>query len=409
VVNATYRDRFGSGGPVAVGDRGPRFTRSLSIGWTTAPMTSSPLPIAKGGTMTPTYTDSISSLDLFWSAPSGQERTRPSDPLGLDAIREELSGKLVPYLTGRTRRPEDFLWTLAILRWSQDERSDSARVARALQWERRLKLWWCKTGFEDFAGVRGARAQCAEDGAPRSDGRSLLRDQRAQGLIGAHLRPLESLGLVEADRLRLTSDGEDLVQGVGGAPVLRDGDWETWNAGFSIAERGIGRTSVRRLQQHIHEAMPILYRALNAVRWRRTPAWDLVAPKLGETAPFAQFASRFLPWAVETKLTFDRLLEGKVPKHRRHGCQAPLGITKWSELAKPYVSRLAKREPIERVMAEWHRHVYQKRSYGDGDLLAVWEEGHFVVRPVAASYLSERDPGEGDCRWRNAVAVMRPR
>ncbi len=49
---------------------------------------------------------------VFWSRPSDDDDARPTDPLGLDAMREELSDRLVPCLTGRTREHEQFFWSL---------------------------------------------------------------------------------------------------------------------------------------------------------------------------------------------------------------------------------------------------------------------------------------------------------
>jgi hypothetical protein len=44
---------------------------------------------------------------MFWTKPSTDEAT-PTDPLGLDSMRDELADKLEPCLTGRTRSHEDF-------------------------------------------------------------------------------------------------------------------------------------------------------------------------------------------------------------------------------------------------------------------------------------------------------------
>jgi hypothetical protein len=52
---------------------------------------------------------------MFWTRPSTDEAT-PTDPLGLDSMRDELADKLVPCLTGRTRSHEDFYWCLTFPR-----------------------------------------------------------------------------------------------------------------------------------------------------------------------------------------------------------------------------------------------------------------------------------------------------
>jgi hypothetical protein len=220
---------------------------------------------------------------------------------------------------------------------------------------------------------------------------------------------LRDLGLVRDDRLELTADGIDVVQGVGDAPKLEDGDWTVWNAGFSRASGGIGKVPVGNVRERICREMPRLDAALRAVRWRIQPAWALVAGKLGEDAAYARFAHRFLSWSSEVKRSFDRMLEGRSARCPSIRLKPPAGLSSWEELAQPFAARLGRREPVGQVLAAWHRHVYTRRGYGDGDLLAVWEDGRLIARPPSMFYLSDSEPQERDCRWSNAVAVMRPR
>jgi hypothetical protein len=130
----------------------------------------------------------VSTLDgVFWTQPSDDEE-RPTDPLGLDAMREELSDVLRPCLTARTWRHEDFFWSLVFLRWAEhEEDTEENRVARFLHWERCLKLHWAREGLDRFPGVNRARAQAAEADSPSTAFRPLLKNQRAQGMLGAHL------------------------------------------------------------------------------------------------------------------------------------------------------------------------------------------------------------------------------
>lgn len=70
---------------------------------------------------------------VFWSRPSEDDDARPTDPLGLDAMREELSDRPVPCLTGRTWSHEEFFWSLVFLRWAEEEkRTEEAQVQRFL-------------------------------------------------------------------------------------------------------------------------------------------------------------------------------------------------------------------------------------------------------------------------------------
>ena len=137
----------------------------------------------------------MSTLDgVFWTQPSDDEE-RPTDPLGLDAMREELSDVLIPCLTARTWRHEDFFWSLVFLA-GRNRRRTLKRTAshRFLHWERCLKLHWAREGRDRFPGVNRARAQAAEADSPSTAFRPLLKNQRAQGMLGAHLGPLRKLG-----------------------------------------------------------------------------------------------------------------------------------------------------------------------------------------------------------------------
>src|SRR5262249_59422849 len=127
---------------------------------------------------------------IFWTRSPDDDDARPTDPLGLDGMREELSDRLVPSLTGRTWSHEEFYWSLVFVRWAEEEHTDDARVRRFLHWERCLKLYWVHCRRGDFAGVRRAKDQAAERGAPFKSFRPLLKNQRSQGLLGAHLGPL---------------------------------------------------------------------------------------------------------------------------------------------------------------------------------------------------------------------------
>src|SRR5579863_3083510 len=105
-------------------------------------------------------------------------------------MRDELSDRLVPALSGRTRSHEDFFWTMAFVQWSSVHPNDDDRVRDFLAWERRLKLVWARyQPNKSFAGSRRAKEQ-SEAAKPSAKFQPLLANQRSQGLLGAHLRPL---------------------------------------------------------------------------------------------------------------------------------------------------------------------------------------------------------------------------
>lgn len=187
--------------------------------------------------------------NVFWTVPPEVEDARPTDPLGLDAMREELSDHLVPCLTGRTWSHEDFLWTMTLLRWSASEPTERARVQSFLEWERRLKLHWVHKGLSKFAGVEEASKQAEEDDAPSLGYRPLLVNQRSNGLLGAHLAPMRKLGLVDEASYRLTPLGDRLVEGVGKAPELTDGSWSNWQSAFNRVRTAFDRRAKEELPE----------------------------------------------------------------------------------------------------------------------------------------------------------------
>ena len=180
-------------------------------------------------------------MDLFWTIPSTDGAT-PNDPLGLDAMRNELADKLVPCLTGRTHSHEDFYWCLTFIRWSSSRASEKERISQFLRYERWLKLCWANDG-RSFAGSRQATMQASEKGAPLKWYAPLLKNQRSQGLLGAHLEPLRKIKLVSPDVLKLTGAGSKLVDGAG-PPVLEqdlpNGAWKPWHRRFERAKAGFG-------------------------------------------------------------------------------------------------------------------------------------------------------------------------
>ena len=142
---------------------------------------------------------------VFWTGPSDDD-ARPTDPLGLDAMREELSDRLVPCLTGRTRSHEDFFWSLVFFRWSaEEERTEEERARRFVHWESCLKVYWAHLGRDGFAGVNHARTQAMESHAPSASFRPLLKNQRAQGMSARTWPPCRSSAFWERRGCNLLS------------------------------------------------------------------------------------------------------------------------------------------------------------------------------------------------------------
>ena len=199
---------------------------------------------------------------VFWTERESEMEV-PLDPLGLDQMKEEIADRLVPFLTGRTSYVEEAFWAMTLLRWaSSDSPNDVVTVSRFLGWERRLKLVWAHfrsiAPYQGFPGVQRARDQSAEPGAPSLRFRSLLANQRTQGLLGAYLRPLQKLGLIDSDVLSLTDLGRRWTANVPTGPTLRESDWPGWKSGFMTIRRHNFDLFTGRFQDLLRAKMPLL-------------------------------------------------------------------------------------------------------------------------------------------------------
>lgn len=347
---------------------------------------------------------------VFWTEPPDTDDARPTDPLGLDGMREELSDQLVPCLTGRTWRHEDFFWSLVFVHWAQEEEhTEEARVNCFLNWERCLKIYWAHCGRTGFAGVKRARDQAREPDAPRMWFRPLLENQRAQGLLGAHLGPLRKLGLVSETALALTEDGSSFIVGAGPASQLTDGNWGVWTRSFDRAGKAFATDFKGRLRQRLAVNMPELYEGLKSTGWRQTAAWKKAAHYIGVTQrPFALLAEEFCPWADLLRRQFHTIVRSS-PQETAPVLPPALSqpiprmLKRWGPLR--HALRRWRRREGNRVLADLHKQVFTERGY-ERDLWLCWEDGRRLTYPGRAS--STVVPEGSDCRWANAVQLMRP-
>lgn len=353
----------------------------------------------------------MSVLDsVFWTRPPEDDGGRPTDPLGLDGMREELSDRLVPCLTGRTWRHEEFFWSLVFVRWAAEEKdTDTDRAARFLHWERCLKVYWAHRGRSGFTGVNRARTQATAPYAPSTFFRPLLINQRAQGMLGAHLGPLRKLGLIAETAIALTDEGPSLVAGAGSAPNLIDGDWGSWSHALNRAAKAFDGGFRHRLRSRLAARMQDLHAALAAVGWRERAAWNMAAKHIGAAQrPFALLADKFCPWADDLRGLFDELVQ-LPPKDTAPLLPPPLsrpiprGLKRWEPLRKSL--RSWRRREADRVLADLHRRVFSERGY-EHDLWIRWEDGRRHPYPSRAS--SSGSTEGSHCRWANAVQLMKP-
>ncbi len=350
-------------------------------------------------------------MDLFWTIPSADDVT-PTDPLGLDAMREELADKLVPCLTGRTWRHEDFYWSLTFVNWSSIRVSEKDRISQFLNYERWLKLCWFDQGQESFPGFRQAKKQASGKGAPSKTFVPLLKNQRSQGLLGAHLGPLRSIDLVCRDALALTKVGKKLVEGADPpirAQELPDAQWDKWHERFARARRSFCPGFKRELRERLKSSMPLLPNALAQSGWSSRQAWTQTAKYLGpRLSSYARLAGEFIDWADNVRNYFEGLRARRSPETLFYPPKLRSHIPEELKYWEPFQAELRNWNPqsLPAALARIHKTIFHRRHYSDSELWVELRDGELRWRVNTAT---DKQPAEGsDCRWSNAVALLKP-
>lgn len=234
----------------------------------------------------------MAGVEGFWSRLPEYGRQRELDPLGLSAIHEAAADVLLPYVSGRTRRAEDYLWVLVGLRWAGPSSATDFSIWEGFErFEKALKLSWFHEGRRTagFTGVEAVRDHYDEG---RTDLEfKLVSNQRAQGLLGAYLRSLRDARLVETRSLRLSNTGRALIDGI-------DFSWRGevssygWLANaFRRARDGFSSGVFRDLGRSLFdpEAMRDAAAAIRSLG--ASPAWQRAAKMLKASTARSQVAA----------------------------------------------------------------------------------------------------------------------
>jgi hypothetical protein len=354
----------------------------------------------------------------FWTKPPSGESLNPSDPLGLDSMRTQIANKLVPCLTGRVTRHEDFFWTLCFIEWASHEKEEKSRVESFLQYERLLKLWWAKQGLTGFSGTNEAHDQVQKSGEPKINGLPLLRHQRAQGLLGAHLGPLREMGLVQSGAIELEECGKHSLGGIDeGLAQFKEGDWNSLDRVLRRTKQHFTTRFENSIRESLSAKMPELNFALSKTGWIVEPhKWYAAARHLGALNRYAKLANEFCRWAKKVREVFDQVLNNNghmprgvsLPQRLKSGIPTDPEFFAFEPLKKALANWKCDGPGAVRMLAKLHSDVFKSpsRGYGDVDLWLLWEDNRPLVRkhllPINESNSS------GDCRWSNAVLLMRP-
>ena len=221
--------------------------------------------------------------------------------------------------------------------------------------------------------------------------------------------PLRKLGLASETALAPTEHGSSFIVGAGPPPQLVDGNWGQWARSFDRAEKAFTTDFKRRLRQRLAEKMPDLYAALKNTGWRQGAAWKKAAQYIGVTQrPFALLAEEFCPWADLLRKQFHTIVRSS-PKEPPPVLPPPLSqpiprmLKRWEPLRRAL--RRWRRREGDRVLADLHKQLFTERGY-ERDLWVCWEDGRRFTYPGRAN--STVVPEGSDCRWANAVQLMRP-
>jgi hypothetical protein len=201
-----------------------------------------------------------------------------------------------------------------------------------------------------------------------------------------------------------------LVAGAGSMPSLVDGQWSTWTRAFNRAAKAFDGRFRNRLRERLATKMPNLYAALAVTGWLERPArWGRVAQHIGAAQrPYALLADEFCPWADSLRSLFHTLIQSSpnAPTPTlplRLSRRIPPQLKRWNALRTSF--RSWHRRKGDRVLADLHRRVFSERGY-EHDLWMRWEDGRRHAYPARAS--SSVASEGSDCRWANAVRLMKP-
>lgn len=356
-------------------------------------------------------------IEGFWSKPPDYGRNRELDPLALSTVHEAAADVLLPFLSGRTRSAEDFLWVLVGLRWASEHAATEGEIWECFEaFEKALKLNWYHAGRrQGFTGVDAVRDHYNDK---RTDLEfNLVSNQRSQGLLGAYLRSLREGGLVERRSLRLADPGRALIDGVqfSWSGEISGYGWLT--RAFDRAQQGFGRSVLRELGATLFDPEPMRDIATAIRLLGARPAWRTAARRLTTSngkhlvASIGNDLARFSRRVTDA---FWSILESPGQAVARLEV-AGLRSRGWRDVVFRSAGLQPLRQPFDRFLIDAQRHPRRALIDLHG---AVWErrghnipwirasKGSIQVRPDIALKAPPAE-GEWDLRWAVAHELVR--
>lgn len=356
-------------------------------------------------------------IEGFWSKAPEHGRSRELDPLALSTVHEAAADVLLPFLSGRTWKAEDYLWVLIGLRWAGEHAATDGQIwERFEDFEKALKLTWYHGGRrQGFTGVDAIRGHY---NAGRRDLKfKLVSNQRSQGLLGAYIRSLREGQLVERRSLRLRDPGRALIDGIqfwwGGE--ISGYQWLART--FSRAQKGFSRGVFRDLGSALFDPDPMRDVALAIRALGPRPAWPTAARRLTASNGkhlVAIVGGEFARFSKRVTAAFWSLLEApgrSVPRLEVAGLRSrgwrdvvfrSDGLRPLREPFDRFV-RDAQRRP-RRALVELHTAVWERRGHVVPWIRAA--SGTIRVRPDVAVKTPPAE-GEWDLRWAVAHELLR--
>jgi hypothetical protein len=353
----------------------------------------------------------------FWSQPPEIGRSRELDPLGLSSVHEAAADVLLPFLSGRTRTADEYLWVLIGLRWSEGRSASEAEIWDGFEaFEKALKLSWYHSGRrQGFTGVDAIRGHY--EAGRRDFNFNLVSLQRSQGLLGAYIQSLRKSSLVEPRSLRPTKRGRALI----GEIVFR---WNGKISGygwlartFGEAEKRFSSSTHRDLGSALFDDERMRDVATAIYNLGAQPAWFGASRSLGgsnDKRLVATIGDELARFSNQMTKTFWSLLESPsrtVVRLVRRRLRSP----KWRDVVFRSNGLRPFRESFDRFLIDsgsrpaaaliaLHTSVWDRRGH-----VAPWiraSKGNIRVRPDIALKVPpvERD---WDLRWGVAHGLIR--
>lgn len=354
--------------------------------------------------------------EAFWSRPPVFGHGREQDPLGLSSFHEAAADVLLPLLSGRTRKAEDYVWVLVGLRWAGEQAAADSEIWDNFEiYEKALKLNWFHCGrCRGFAGVDAIKKHYEAD---RTDfDFKLISNQRSLGLLGAYIRSLRDAGLVKPGALALEDAAHALIDSVTFSWRGEISGYGWLSRTFARAQEGFNRHTFMELGRRLFDHADMCDVAATIKVLGQCPAWRKAASRLDtstrkqivagvgdDIAVFSRQATKAFWCLLESEWRSAPVVQtGRLRQHA------------WRELVLHSSTMQGFREPFSKFLSEighhpkraliqLHSEIWKRRGHPVPWILL--NKGKIQIRPDIAVKLPPSEV-EWDLRWTVAHGLI---